>query len=134
MAQKSISTSTHPNLKTPATLGQRAADKITRYAGSWAFIIGFFIFLIAWMIINVHAWIQTWDPYPFILLNLVLSCIAAIQAPIILMSQNREAEKDRQRAQYDYAVNRKAEREITDIQKQLDRIEKQITTNSKKKK
>lgn len=134
MAQKSISTSTHPNLKTPATLGQRAADKITRYAGSWAFIIGFFIFLIAWMIINVYAWIQTWDPYPFILLNLVLSCIAAIQAPIILMSQNREAEKDRQRAQYDYAVNRKAEREITDIQKQLDRIEKQITTNSKKKK
>lgn len=126
MAQKTISTATHPNLKTPATLGQRAADKITKYAGSWAFIIGFIIFLIAWMTINVHAWIQTWDPYPFILLNLVLSCIAALQAPIILMSQNRENERDRQRATYDYAVNRKAEREIKDIQKQLDRIERYL--------
>lgn len=126
MAQKIISTATHPNLKTPTTLGQRAADKITKYAGSWTFIIGFLVFLLLWMIVNVHAWIQTWDPYPFILLNLVLSCIAAIQAPIILMSQNRENERDRQRAKYDYAVNRKAEREITDIQKQLNRIEKYL--------
>lgn len=74
---------------------------------------------------------KTWDPYPFILLNLVLSCLAAVQAPIILMSQNRESQKDRIRAQYDYAVNKKAEKEIQEIKNQLDRIEK--GTSSRKK-
>jgi uncharacterized membrane protein len=108
------------------TTGQKAADWITRWAGSWTFIISFGIFLILWMIVNV-SWLifgRIWDPYPFILLNLVLSCLAAVQAPIILMSQNRQMERDRARAEYDYAVNRKAEKEITDIQKQLNRIEK----------
>ena len=116
----------HPNIL-PRTFGQKAADNLTRIAGSWGFIISFLVFLILWMMVNVYAWINTWDPYPFILLNLVLSCLAAIQAPIILMSQNREAQKDRQRAEYDYAVNRKAEREITEIKKQLNRIEKHLS-------
>jgi len=116
---------THPN-SVVLTFGQRAADKVTKGAGSWTFIILFMTFLILWMIVNIFAWINTWDPYPFILLNLVLSCVAAIQAPIILMSQNREAQKDRQRAEYDYAVNRKAEREIEEIKKLISRIDKKI--------
>ncbi len=124
--QEKIHAITHPNIF-PTTFGQRAADKLTRLAGSWTFIILFLIILILWILINVYAWIKTWDPYPFILLNLILSSVAAIQAPIILMSQNREAQKDRQRAQYDYSVNRKAEKEIEQIQRQLERIEKKLT-------
>ena len=71
-------------------------------------------------------WLNQWDPYPFILLNLVLSCLAAIQAPIILMSQNRQSQKDRLRAEYDYAVNRKAVRQNQELKKQLDRIERKL--------
>lgn len=108
------------------TLGQRTADLITNWAGSWIFIILFLIFLIIWMIINIYAWINVWDPYPFILLNLVLSCIAAIQAPVILMSQNRTNQRDRLRAEYDYKVNRKAEKEIQEISKKLSIIEKRL--------
>ncbi len=120
-----------PNAKTgipfglTRTFGQKASDKLTQIAGSWIFILGFLGFIVIWMGLNA-AWLiagRRWDSYPFILLNLVLSCVAAIQAPIILMSQNRSSQKDRQRAEYDYAVNRKAEREITDIKKQLTRIE-----------
>ena len=125
VTKKGQTAMSHP-IFLPTKFGQRAADKLTRYAGSWTFIIGFMIFLLLWMATNIYAWVNTWDPYPFILLNLVLSCIAALQAPVILMSQNRAAEKDRQRAEYDYAVNRRAEREILDIQKQLDRIEKYL--------
>ena len=116
---------THPN-KLPTTFGQRAADNLTKLAGSWAFIISFLIILIIWILLNVYAWVNSWDPYPFILLNLVLSCIAAIQAPIILMSQNRESQIDRQRAEYDYTVNIKAEKEIEQIQRQLERIEEKL--------
>ncbi|MFH1787326.1 MAG: DUF1003 domain-containing protein [archaeon] len=116
----------HPIFKSPRTFGQKSADWITRWAGSWIFIIGFFFFLILWMYVNVtmlHKYNlgEPWDPYPFILLNLVLSCLAAIQAPIILMSQNRENQRDRQRAQYDYAINKKAEREIREIKNLLRR-------------
>lgn len=117
------------------TIGQMAADWIAKWAGSWAFILGFFVFLFFWMGVNT-TWIifgRTWDVYPFILLNLVLSCLAAIQAPIILMSQNRAAERDRQRMEYDYATNRKAEREITQIQKQLNRIERVMMKRHPKK-
>jgi uncharacterized membrane protein len=78
------------------------------------------------MAANTYAWLNEWDPYPFILLNLVLSCVAALQAPIILMSQNRAAQKDRQRAEYDYAVNRRAERGIEEIKKSLGRIERKM--------
>ncbi len=113
-------------LKVERTFGQRASDALTKYAGSWTFITGFLVFLVLWMAANVYAWINTWDPYPFILLNLVLSCLAAIQAPVILMSQNRQAEKDRKKAEYDYAVNRKSAREIEQIKKQLNRIEKKF--------
>ena len=110
--------------KTPRTFGQKAADAITKWAGSWTFIILFFVFLGIWMSTNgifVLKYLtgDLIDPYPFILLNLALSCLAAIQAPIILMSQNREAQKDRMKAQYDYAVNRKAEKEIREIKKIL---------------
>jgi len=120
--------------KVSLTFGQKAADWIATWAGSWFFIIGFFIFLIIWMGVNT-TWVifgRTWDSYPFILLNLVLSCLAAIQAPIILMSQNRAAERDRQRADYDYAVNRKSEREVRAIQKQLNRIERVMMKRHKK--
>jgi uncharacterized membrane protein len=125
-SKEDIHTITHPN-KLPRTFGQKAADKLTKLAGSWAFIISFLIILIIWIFANVYAWIESWDPYPFILLNLVLSCIAAIQAPIILMSQNRESQKDRQKAEYDYLVNRKAEKEIEQIQEQLKRIEEKLS-------
>lgn len=115
-------------MQTPLTLGQKAADWIARWAGSWVFIIGFFIFLIIWTTVNT-VWLifgRAWDIYPFILLNLILSCLAAIQAPVILMSQNRSTERDRHRAEYDYAVNRSAAREIQQIDKQLDKIERKI--------
>jgi len=118
----------HPTFKLPKTFSQKAADEVTKWTGSWTFIIVFLIFLTIWIIIN-SAWIifgKTWDPYPFILLNLALSCISALQAPVILMSQNRENQMDRARAQYDYAVNRKAEKEIQEIKKQLNRIERKL--------
>ena len=123
----------HPVLKKPNTFGQRAADKLTRAAGSWTFILIFLAILILWMLFNT-SWLifgGAWDETPFIMLNLVLSCLAAIQAPIILMSQNRESQKDRIRAEYDYAVNRKAAREIEDIKKQLNRIENKFLTKKK---
>lgn len=97
------------------SLGESAADYLATWAGSWTFILGFLVFLGIWMIVNVYAWVGEWDPYPFILLNLVLSCIAALQAPVILMSQNRQAQKDRVKIEYDYKVNRKAERMIEEI-------------------
>lgn len=116
----------HPVIKHKLTLGQKAADKLTLFAGSWTFIFLVGIFIIIWVYLNITAYVRNWDPWPFIILNLCLSCLAAIQAPIILMSQNREAQRDRLRAEYDYRVNKKAEKEIQDIQKQLDKIEKKI--------
>ena len=97
------------------TLGQRAADTIARFAGSWAFIFSFTGVLVLWMVINVVSAARAFDPYPFILLNLVLSCVAAIQAPLIMMSQNRQEEKDRRRAENDYKVNLKTEIMIEDL-------------------
>lgn len=117
----------HPNIFSAKTYGEKAADRVTQVAGSWGFIIGFLIFLGIWMMINIYAWINVWDPYPFILLNLVLSTLAAIQAPVILMSQNRAAQKDRQRAEYDYAVNRRSAREIEQIRRQLEKIDKKLS-------
>lgn len=114
--------------KSKLTLGQRAADKLTHWAGTWGFIIGLLGALAIWIIINLYAFVFRWDPYPFILLNLFLSCLAAIQAPIILMSQNRQTEKDHRRFEYDYSVNRKAEREIANMQKDLEIIKELIRT------
>lgn len=103
------------NEKSKYTLGQRAADKIAKFAGSWAFIFSFTGVLILWMAVNAVLAAKAFDPYPFILLNLVLSCVAAIQAPLIMMSQNRQEEKDRRRAENDYKVNLKTEIMIEDI-------------------
>jgi uncharacterized membrane protein len=114
----------HPIFKERLTLSQKAADNLSRYAGSWGFILGFLLFLALWVAANVYAWVNEWDPYPFILLNLILSCLAALQAPVILMSQNRQAQRDRIDAKYDHAVNRKAEREIQKIMKDLVEIRK----------
>ena len=102
-------------------LGQRIADRVALFGGSWAFIGLFGAVLVAWMLYNIEQ-ARPFDPYPFILLNLVLSCLAAIQAPIILMSQNRQAEKDRQHAQADYAVNLKAEVEILALHEKIDEL------------
>ena len=104
------------------TVGQRAADRIARFAGSWAFIFSFTAVLILWMVGNVLLAKRAFDPYPFILLNLVLSCVAAIQAPLIMMSQNRQEEKDRRRAENDYKVNLKTEIMIEDLHDKMNKI------------
>ena len=104
------------------TLGQRAADAIAKWAGSWAFIFAFTGVLILWMVVNTILASNAFDPYPFILLNLVLSCVAAIQAPLIMMSQNRQEEKDRARAENDYKVNLKTEIMIEALHDKLNRI------------
>ena len=102
------------------TLGQRAADKIARFGGSWTFIAIFFVLIAVWMGINTIALVRPFDRYPFILLNLVLSCLASIQAPVILMSQNRQADKDRLQAANDYEVNLKAEIEIMQLHEKIE--------------
>ena len=104
------------------TLGQRAADAIAKFAGSWAFIFSFAGVLILWMVVNAILATKAFDPYPFILLNLVLSCVAAIQAPLIMMSQNRQEEKDRRRAENDYKVNLKTEIMIEDLYDKVNTI------------
>jgi len=113
--------------QTHRKLGQKAADWTTRWVGSWTFIIILFIVMAIWMTINLYMIFSlNWDPYPFILLNFVLSCLAAIQAPIILMSENRQTEMDRMKAERDFAVNRKAEKEIEDMQHDLEVIKAMI--------
>lgn len=107
--------SINPEKEQKITLGQRAADTIAKFAGSWAFIFSFTGVLILWMLVNTLLASKAFDPYPFILLNLVLSCVAAIQAPLIMMSQNRQEEKDRHRAENDYKVNLKTEIMIEDL-------------------
>jgi len=105
------------------TLGQRAADRIASFGGSWPFIAIFFAVLMSWMLINSAAVLQQpFDPFPFILLNLVLSCLAAIQAPIIMMSQNRQAVRDRLQAEHDYQINLKAELEIRHLHQKIDHL------------
>ena len=116
------------------TLGQRAADAIAKFAGSWAFIFSFTGVLLLWMVVNTILAADAFDPFPFILPNLVLSCVAAIQAPLIMMSQNRQEEKDRRRAENDYKVNLKTEIMIEDLYDKVNAIlarqtalEKQLT-------
>ncbi len=104
------------------TFGQRAADKLARFAGSWIFVILFASVLLSWILINHRLAGNAFDPFPFILLNLILSCLAAIQAPLIMMSQNRQEEKDRRRAENDYKVNLKTEIIIQDIHRKLDML------------
>jgi uncharacterized membrane protein len=116
--------------KETLTKGQSLSDKIARFGGSWMFIITFFIILAVWIAFNSLVPARdSFDPYPFILMNLVLSCIAALQAPVIMMSQNRQEEKDRQRAQNDYLINLKAELEIRSLHQKMDLvIEDQLKT------
>ncbi len=105
------------------SLGERLADKIATFGGSWIFLICFALFLLIWIVINtVVMATRPADPYPFILLNLILSCLAAIQAPIIMMSQNRQEAKDRLRSQYDYQINLKAELEIRHLHEKIDHL------------
>ena len=120
--------------KEKLNFGQKAADSVARIAGSWPFIIGVLIFIGGWITLNLIAWGYRWDPWPFILLNLALSCIAALQAPVILMSQNRSAERDRLYQRYDYLVDRKTSRDVEKIIKELSTIKRKldkIDTNTK---
>jgi len=113
-----------------ATLGQRAADAVARFAGSWSFIFFFLGIMVLWMVVNILLAFKAFDPYPFILLNLLLSCIAAVQAPLIMMSQNRQEAKDRARAENDYRINLKSELIIDDLYLKLDKVlenEKKLT-------
>jgi uncharacterized membrane protein len=103
------------------TFGQRIADKVASFGGSWTFIISFGVFIFFWISINIF-WLvnKGFDPYPFILLNLILSCLAALQAPVIMMSQNRQEEKDRDRSKKDYMINLKSELEIRTLHEKID--------------
>jgi len=118
-----VSKLVHQDMDTQMTLGERVADKVAQFGGSWGFIGLFGGVLVVWMLVN--AWVlarHPFDPYPFILLNLVLSTLAALQAPVIMMSQNRQAHKDRRHAQQDYEVNLMAEIEIRDLHDKLDSL------------
>ncbi len=105
------------------TTGQKLADNVAKFGGSWRFIILFSVFIFLWMLLNI-IWLSDkgFDPYPFILLNLILSCLAAIQAPVIMMSQNRQEEKDRERAKKDYMINLKSELEIRLLHEKIDHL------------
>jgi uncharacterized membrane protein len=107
----------------PSTYGERIADKVAEFGGSWTFIISFSVFLLGWILLNIF-WLanKAFDPYPFILLNLILSTIAAMQAPVIMMSQNRQEDKDRDRAKNDYMVNLKAEMEVRMLHEKIDHM------------
>jgi len=109
--------------ETPLTFGQVTADRIAAFGGSWKFIFSFFAFLALWIFVNAYATLHhVFDPYPFILLNLILSCVAALQAPLIMMSQNRQEEKDRERSKKDYMINLKSELEIRILHEKLDHL------------
>ncbi|MBB1148576.1 DUF1003 domain-containing protein [Myroides sp. NP-2] len=118
-----LSENIQEDMETKLTLGQKIADKVAAFGGSWTFILTFFTFLLIWMAINIWVFtVKPFDPYPFILLNLILSCLAAIQAPIIMMSQNRQEQKDRQRGEQDYKINLKAELEIKLLSEKIDHL------------
>ena len=108
------------------TAGQKIAEKLTKFSGSWGFVIGFSLFIFGWIFFNVRFKFLKVDPYPFILLNLLLSFIAAFQAPIILMSENLEAERDRIRAENDYLINITAEKLIEEVRDEVINIKKEI--------
>lgn len=119
----------HPIFGFRWSLGQRAADRLTKFAGSWTFILGFLFFIALWILINSYFLInyfseKVFDPFPFILLNLALSCLAALQAPVILMSQNRSSQRDRFRAEYDHKVNVRAEKGIREIKEMIKKLKR----------
>jgi len=114
------------------SFGQRASDRLSSLAGSWTFIIGFTLLLLVWITVNTVLAAKSFDPYPFILLNLVLSCVSAIQAPLIMMSQKRQDEKDRRRSENDYKINLKCEILLKNMHYKLDRIIECIDENQNK--
>ncbi|NLR96299.1 DUF1003 domain-containing protein [Rhizobium sp. P38BS-XIX] len=119
--RKIVSTDINAAFSANSSFGERLADGIARVGGSWSFIIGFLLFLVFWCVINTVILVtRAFDPYPFIFLNLVLSMLAAIQAPIIMMSQNRQTERDRFEAAKDYEVNLKAELEVLSLHQKID--------------
>jgi uncharacterized membrane protein len=122
LLQERVSQDAISNSDKNLTFGQRAADNLAKFAGSWFFIIMFFMILALWITVNTVILTKPYDAFPFILLNLILSCLAAIQAPVIMMSQNRQETKDRLRAENDYKVNLKAEIMVEDIHQKLDAI------------
>lgn len=115
------------------TPSAKAADRVTKIVGSWWFLGIQSVVLMFWVYLNIIGWIRSWDPYPFILLNLMLSFQAAYTAPIILMSQNRQTDIDRQRTEYDYMIDRKAEREIVAVRKELASMRRAMDRHFKKK-
>ncbi len=118
-----ITSNINASLSEKLTIGERISDEVARFGGSWAFIITFFSILVLWIALNSIIMLRhPFDPYPFILLNLILSCIAAIQAPIIMMSQNRQEKKDRLRSENDYKVNLKSELEIRTLHEKVDHL------------
>ncbi|RMG71270.1 MAG: DUF1003 domain-containing protein [Chloroflexi bacterium] len=117
---RTVTDDVYDELEENATFGDRLADRLAEWAGSWRFIISFSFFMLAWMGINAAQGENAFDPFPFILLNLTLSTLAALQAPVILMSQNRQAKKDRAVAENDYHVNLKNELEIADLHRKID--------------
>jgi uncharacterized membrane protein len=118
----SVSEDVYEEIEEHATLSDRLADRLASFAGSWKFIGGFAFLMLVWMGVNLALGVAAFDPFPFILLNLALSTLAALQAPVILMSQNRQAEKDRAMAQNDYQVNLKSELEIADLHRKIDEL------------
>jgi len=118
-----LSENIQDEIEAELTFGQKLADRVAAFGGSWTFIVAFFTFILLWMGVNIwFLTTQPFDPFPFILLNLILSCLAAIQAPIIMMSQNRQEQKDRQRAEHDYKINLKAELEIKLLSEKIDHL------------
>lgn len=121
LARRTVARNVRDDASASRTLGERVADRVAAVGGSWRFIISFGVFLVAWMAFNAVQG-KPFDPYPFILLNLVLSCLAAVQAPIIMMSQNRQADADRRQARNDYEVNVKSELEILQVHEKLNEL------------
>lgn len=118
-----LSENIQEEIEADLTFGQKLADKVAVFGGSWTFILTFFSFILIWILINIwFLAIRPFDPFPFILLNLILSCLSAIQAPIIMMSQNRQDQKDRQRGEHDYKINLKAELEIKLLSEKIDHL------------
>jgi len=124
LMKERVSTNVNEEHKMNFSLGDRMADNIAQFAGSWKFIGIFLGVLVLWIVVNsIALFVKPFDPFPFILMNLILSCVAAIQAPVIMMSQNRQEKKDRLRAEHDYEVNLKAEILVENIINRLEKIE-----------
>jgi uncharacterized membrane protein len=122
LLNSTVSQNTNHHHRDTLTAGELVADKIAKVAGSWGFIFLFVAFLVLWILGNVYLLSRAYDPYPFILLNLFLSCVAALQAPVIMMSQNRQEQKDRLRAENDYKINLKSEILVEDLHIKLDQL------------